>query len=181
MVHTGRFALSDSAVDIRPFLAALRQANCNSHQIPIKLHLLGEYSKRELSRMGDLINEGKIVIYPLMGRRETLAYQKAADLLLLITRPGVRSGIPLKLFEYLFSGKPVLAVTDDLEIRRIVNESKTGWCVSPLDAPALAALLERILADPGFHPIPEYRPAVINGFSWKKQMQELERLLASLL
>jgi glycosyltransferase involved in cell wall biosynthesis len=180
IVHTGRFALSDSAVDIRPFLAALRQANCNSRQIPVQLHLLGEYSRLERSWLRDLINKGTIVLLPLMGRRETLAFQKGADLLLLITRPGVRSGIPLKLFEYIFSGKPILALTDDLGVRHVVEECGAGWCVSPLDTPAIAALLERILADTGFLSFPERRPAVINGFSWGKQMQELENLLASL-
>jgi glycosyltransferase involved in cell wall biosynthesis len=142
--------------------------------------LLGEYSRLERSWLRDLINEGKIVLHPLMGRRETLAYQKGANLLLVITRPGVRSGIPLKLFEYIFSGKPVLALTDDSGIRCVVEECGAGWCVSPLDTPAIAALLERIMTDPGFYPLPERHPEVINGFSWGKQMQELESLLTSL-
>jgi len=180
IAHTGRIALSDSAADIRPFLAALRQAAQGAPQNPIRLHLVGEYSRRERAWMSELTEKGIVVIHPLMDRRQTLAFQKSADLLLVLTRPGVRSGIPLKLFEYLHAGKPILAVSDDLEVRRIVKDSGMGWCASPLDTQAIAALLERILANPGFYSFLERRPAVISGFSWEKQMVELNRLLVSL-
>jgi glycosyltransferase involved in cell wall biosynthesis len=179
IVHTGRFALSDSAVDIRPFLAALLQASHDFQQIRLQLHLVGEYSRHERSRMRDLIDEEKIVLHPLVGRRETLAYQEAADLLLLITRPGVRSGIPLKLFEYIFSGKPVLALTDDAEVRRIVENSGNGWCASPLDRPAITGLLKRILADPELHGSPRRNQENSSSYSWSRQMLELNRLLVA--
>jgi glycosyltransferase involved in cell wall biosynthesis len=180
IVHTGRFALSDSATDIRPFLAALRQAGRNAHLPIFRLDLVGEYSRHERSLLKDLLDSGQAVIHPLAERQQTLAYQKAADLLLLITRPGVRSGIPLKLFEYMFSGKPVLVLTDDMEIRRIVEGSGCGWCVSPLDELAITRLFTHILIDPAFQTSMERRPAVIEGFSWERQMGELNRLLTSL-
>lgn len=180
IVHCGRFALSDSATDIGPFLATLRRIGGNHPDTPFRLHLIGEYSRREISLLKDLLHAGVVEIQPLKGRRETLAFQKAADLLLLITRPGVRSGIPLKLFEYIFSGKPVLALTDDVEVRRIVENSGSGWCVSPLTGPAIAGLLEKILTDPMFYRNLKRNPGIIGTFFWSRQMQILNDLLRPL-
>lgn len=180
IVHTGRFALSDSATDIDPFLAALRQAGRNHPNTPFRLHLIGEYSRREMSFLKDLIHSAVVVIHPLKDRRETLAYQKAADLLLLITRPGVRSGIPLKLFEYIFSGRPVLAVTDDLEVRRIVNESGTGWCVSPTDMASLVVILARIQTEPTLSGSLQPNRKAIEFYSWEKQMRKYNQIIEPL-
>ncbi|MCX6555325.1 MAG: glycosyltransferase [Candidatus Aminicenantes bacterium] len=180
IVHTGRFALSDSATTIDPFLAALRQAGRNNPNRPFRLHLIGEYSRREMSLLENLILTGVVVIHPLKDRRETLAYQKAADLLLLITRPGVRSGIPLKLFEYLYSGKPVLALTDDAHVRRIVEDCGCGWCVPPLDELAIACLMERILFDPIFYRSPQRNQENIGAYSWPRQMTRFNDMLDSL-
>jgi len=180
IVHAGRFALSDSATDIRPFSAALRQAGSLHPDKPFCLHLLGEYSGSERSAFKDLIASGAVVIHPPAGRRETLAYQKAADLLLLITRPGVRSGIPLKLYEYLFSGKPVLALTDDAEVRRIAEDSGIVWCASPLDLPAITELLAQILSGSAIPGSPQRNIETIRVYSWQKQMKVLNGFLGSL-
>ncbi len=179
IVHTGRFALSDSATAIGPFLAALRRAGLHHSPRPFRLQLIGEYSRREMRLLGDLIHAGVAVVHPLQGRRETLAYQKAADLLLLITRPGVRSGIPLKLFEYLFSGKPVLALSDDVEVRRLTEESGSGWCLSPSAAPALDTFLQRILIDSRLYRSLRRNEEMIGIYSWAKQMRVLHDLLVS--
>ncbi len=180
IVHTGRFALSDAATNIRPFLIALRQAGKDKGLAPFRLHLAGEISGREKKLLRDFLVSGRAVIHPLAERRQALALQESADLLLLVTRPGERSGVPLKLFEYLFSQTPVLALSDDREIRRIVSDSNCGWCVSPGDAAGITGMLERLLGEPRFRLSLQRRPAVIAAFSWEKQMEELNRRLASL-
>lgn len=180
VVHTGRIALSDSAADMGPFISAWRRIVGRRAGPPARLHLVGEYSRREKSLLADMVRSGAAVLHPLMERRETLAMQKAADLLLLVTRPGVRSGIPLKLFEYIRSGKPILALSDDGEVRRIVAASGTGWCVPPQDEEAIASQLERVLAGHGRRSSLERRPDLIAGFSWESQMGGLHRLLAAL-
>lgn len=180
IVHTGRFALSDAATDIRPFLAALRRAAANKGLSPFRLHLAGEISAREKRSLRGLLASGQAVLHPLMERRQALALQQSADLLLLVTRPGERSGIPLKLFEYLFSTKPVLALSDDREIRRLVLDSHSGWCVSPCDIAGITAMLERLLEKTPSRLSLQRRHEVIAGFSWENQMKELNRRLAAL-
>ena len=177
IVHTGRLALSDSAADMRPFLAALRQATRNTSRNPLRLHLVGDHSRRERAWMGELIERGIVTIHPLLERRQALAFQRSADLLLVLTRPGVRSGIPLKLFEYLRAGKPILAVSDDLEVRRIVRESGRGWSESPLDEKALEAFLLRIATDPSLDRSPNPDPQAIEAYSWERQMRRLNGML----
>jgi glycosyltransferase involved in cell wall biosynthesis len=180
IVHTGRIALSDSAAEIGPLLVAVRQAGRARLRAPFRIHLIGEYSRREMSLLKDLIGSGVVAVHPLLDRREALAFQKAADLLLLVTRPGVRSGIPLKLFEYIFSGRPVLALSDDAEVRKVVRDSGSGWCASPRDNEAIAELLVRILSDPVFYRSLKRNPENVGNFSWARQMMALDRLLASL-
>ncbi|MBN2243882.1 MAG: glycosyltransferase family 4 protein [Acidobacteria bacterium] len=177
IVHTGRLALSDSAADMRPFLAALRQTALDAPQHPIRLHLVGEHSQRERAWMGELLKKGIVTIHPLMDRRQSLAFQKSADLLLVLTRPGVRSGIPLKLFEYLQAGKPILAVSDDLEVRRIIEESGRGWCESPLDEKALESFLLRISTVPSLSHSLNPDPQAIEAYSWERQMRRLNGML----
>ena len=180
IVHTGRFALSDSATDIGPFLAALRRVVQNHPDLPVRLQLLGEHSRREMASLKGFIASGAVVIQSLKNRPQGLAEQKAADLLLLITRPGVRSGIPLKLFEYLFSGKPVLALSDDAPVRRIIEDCGCGWCVSPQDESAIAGLMERILTAPGFYRSLLRNQGNIGTYSWATQMTLLNNLVVSL-
>jgi glycosyltransferase involved in cell wall biosynthesis len=180
IVHTGRFTLSDSAADGAPFFDALRRAGRERPgALPFRLHLAGEYSRRELSMLKEWTRSGLARIHPLVSRRESLALQQAADLLFLVTRPGVRSGIPLKLFEYMRSGRPVLSVTDDAEVRRLTEESGSGWSVSPQDRTRMADLLGRILSDPGFVVSLRRDADFIAAYSWPRQMRRLHDLLAA--
>lgn len=180
IVHTGRLSLSDSATDIGPLVAALNRLGADSRVPPFSLDLVGALSRRERAQLRSLTRAGRTTIRSLTERRQSLAYQQSADLLLLVTRPGTRSGIPLKLFEYLNSGKPVLALSDDGEIQRIIEECGCGWCVPPADESAITRALTRILTDPAIRARRGPRSSMIAGFSWERQMGELNRLLASL-
>ncbi len=79
-------------------------------------------------------------------RAQALALQHRADALVLITAPDLVWELPGKLFEYIGSGRPVLALADGNEAARVVRETGVGWTVPPLDVPAIAHALERIVA-----------------------------------
>ncbi len=55
-------------------------------------------------------------------------------------------GTPVALIEALAAGRPVVA-TDVGGVRHVVQDGETGWLCPPGDAPALAALLQRVLAN----------------------------------
>ncbi len=76
-------------------------------------------------------------------------YQKAADCLVLTT---VKSGVheiftsPLKLFEYMASGVPVVA-SDSVSVREVLTHRHNGYLVTPEDPRALAEGIRVVLAD----------------------------------
>ncbi len=54
---------------------------------------------------------------------------------------------PNKMFDYMAAGKPVVLAIDGVA-KRLVEEADAGVCVPPGDAPALAAALQQLAADP---------------------------------
>lgn len=69
---------------------------------------------------------------------EGIRHLEESDCLLLIASdPTTHAG---KLFDYLATGKPILALTPpDGEIGRVIRETGTGWCVDPTDPRAIRA------------------------------------------
>ena len=80
-----------------------------------------------------------------LSRGEAIALQRAADALLLITSRNVGEATG-KLFEYLGSGRPVLALAEGNEAARIVTATGTGVCVPPDDPTRIAAALADLVA-----------------------------------
>ena len=75
-----------------------------------------------------------------MTRDESLRIQRGADALLLVTGHN-RSEATGKLFEYLASGRPILALAEGNEAARIVRETGTGVAVGGADPAGLRAAL----------------------------------------
>jgi glycosyltransferase involved in cell wall biosynthesis len=71
-----------------------------------------------------------------MPQEQGIRYLEESDCLLLIANdPGTHAG---KLFDYLATGKPILALTPpDGEIGRVIRETGTGWCVDPENPAAI--------------------------------------------
>jgi len=63
----------------------------------------------------------------------------------IIPRPPIK-GSPLKLYEYMACGKPIVASDID-GIREILEESKSGVCVIPKDPNELAKAVVSLLQD----------------------------------
>jgi hypothetical protein len=76
-------------------------------------------------------------------QKEALAYMEETDVLLLPWSD--RINIPGKLFEYLVTGKPILALCyPDSEVARVMAQTGAGWCADPGDIPAIQRLLAEI-------------------------------------
>ncbi len=75
-----------------------------------------------------------------MPQAQGIKYLEESDCLLLIASdPTTHAG---KLFDYLATGKPILALTPpDGEIGRVIRETRTGWCVDPKDTEAITTSL----------------------------------------
>lgn len=179
IVFTGRFALSDKYNRVDFFFDAVRLLikKEKSLEKKMKIHLVGEYRKKELEELNDLIDKGIIICHGFVERRKSLAFQQAADLLLIITLPDRRSSTSAKIFEYLYSGKPILALTYRTVLEDIINESKTGWNVHPQQPETIARILEKIMTDTEFYDSIKPDWEKIRQYSIQTQIEKLNNLL----
>jgi glycosyltransferase involved in cell wall biosynthesis len=76
-----------------------------------------------------------------LSRGGSLALQRSADALLLITSAHHVSHATGKLFEYITAGKPIIALARGNEAARIVQETGTGVVVAPDDVEGIANAL----------------------------------------
>jgi glycosyltransferase involved in cell wall biosynthesis len=179
IVFTGRFGLSDKTSQVEFFFAALRQVIQKEQSLKdrIKIHLVGEYSTQELRQIQDLIRIGVIQLHGFVSRQKALTYQRAADLLLIITSLHRTSLVTGKIFEYLYAGKPILALTYKTVLEKMIQETRSGWTVHPQQTDAIAQLLQRIFTEPGFYESYQPDSEVIQSYSIQNQLVKLNHLL----
>ena len=182
IVFTGRFSLSDQYHQAGFFFTAVRLLIAKEKQLErkIKIHLVGEYRREELAGLEDLLLKGIIERHGFVERRTALAFQRAADLLLIISRVDRPSFASAKIFEYLFSGKPILALAHNNTLENIIKETKTGWIVHPQQPEAIAELLEKIITDKEFYHALQPERETIENYSIAAQIKTLNALLAKI-
>ena len=158
LAHTGTLSGFTWGRDPRPMLAALH--DFNAARAPgeprVKLLLAGRPSVDDQRLIAEAGLGAAVEHRGLVTRDESLSIQRGADALLLVTGHN-RSEATGKLFEYLASGRPILALAEGNEAARIVRETGTGVAVGGGDPAglrtALAALadgsLERAYAPHG--------------------------------
>jgi glycosyltransferase involved in cell wall biosynthesis len=85
--------------------------------------------------------DGVVEVLGLLSRADTVALQRRADALVLIATGEYRAQLVGKLFEYLASGRPIIAIADENEAARIVEATGSGVVVAPSDLDGLVAIL----------------------------------------
>jgi len=95
----------------------------------------------ERRRLGDVIRVEGLKPY-----RESLRRQIAATALLLFIAPGRNSEITMtqKVFEYLRSGRPILAMIPKGACRNLLSEFEGDWIQEPEDVPGIEKALEEM-------------------------------------
>jgi len=146
----------------------------------IQLVLAGRLDRDEQELIESLELGAMVRHVGQLSRAESMALQRSADALLLLTSPNLVWELPGKFFEYLGAGRPILALADGNEAARMVAETGTGITVPPGDVAAiedaLAAVARDGLAD-------AYRPRGTDRYVYPapavEMAEEIERAIAA--
>jgi glycosyltransferase involved in cell wall biosynthesis len=146
----------------------------------------GHPAEADLGRVQGLIRQlnltSRVLVTGLVAPDDVGRWLARADILVL---PNTASAIserytsPLKLFEYLTLGRPIVA-SDLPAIREILEDGTTALLVPPGDPGALAAALGRLAADPALASrLGAAALALAPSFTWEARAARLEPALAA--
>jgi glycosyltransferase involved in cell wall biosynthesis len=116
-----------------------------------------------------------------VSRRKALSRIRSASILLVLSQPNEKGVVTGKVFDYLSSGRPILAVPDDSgEIKRLLESTKTGVSLSDPNEIALqlAKWFEEWKKDKQFKL--DYDESEIRKHSRERKTEELVEVLESL-
>lgn len=154
---------------------------------PVRLNLVGGFVEAHV--------ETEVMAYPgwqkvqalgvqdRQGVREVLG-RSVAGVVTLHPASNYLDALPIKMFEYMSAGIPVIASDFDLW-RTIVQESQCGLCVDPLDPAAIASAIDRLVThrDEAETMGRNGREAVLARYNWSREEAKLiefyDRLLFS--
>lgn len=115
------------------------------------------------------------------GVRSLLA-QSRAGLVTLHPTPNYLDSLPIKMFEYMAAGIPVIA-SNFPAWQAIIDTFQCGVCVDPLDPDAIAGAIDRLGADPlaAQDMGKNGRTAVLSHFHWEREFSSLLALYTKIL
>ena len=179
ILHSG--IVYPSERDPRPFLEALselkRRGQVDSETIEIVFRdsghdeLLGEWVAQ--AGVADIVR-----LEPPIPYERAIEEMLNADALLLMQAANSNHQIPAKLYEYLRSGKPILAATDPAgDTARVLQSLGVDSIVNIADVSDISGSLPRFLTKVRAHEAPMADPTSIQRFSRRNQAAALAGLL----
>ncbi len=121
----------------------------------------------------------RVTFTGLVPPADVLELLRGADVLVLPLRdmPHTRYDSPMKLFEYLAAGRPIVA-SDLLSTREIFADGKTARLFEAGNPAALAAAVRAVLADPGAADrMGRAAFEASASYTWARRAERIERLL----
>ena len=158
---------------------------CALLRTPARLALAGSFAEAELEaevrrhagwqRVDALGHLDRSGIAGVMGRA-------FAGLVTLLPTASYREALPVKMFEYMAAGIPVIA-SDFPLWRDIVEGSRCGLCVDPRDPAAIAAAIDHLATHPRQARAmgANGRRAVLQRYNWENEEAKLIAFYADLL
>jgi glycosyltransferase involved in cell wall biosynthesis len=139
---------------------------------------------RLIARAGSLGILDRVRFTGLVAPARVAELLRSADVLVL---PNPASAIstrftsPLKLFEYMAAGRPVVA-SDLPAIREVLQHEVTALLVEPGDAGAIAAGIRRLVDEPGLGDrLAGAAALAVRDYSWDRRAERIEVLLQQVI
>lgn len=149
LTHVGSLVGNRAAATQGLFAALERLAAQGVTAAELEIRLVGVFDSEVYQWSQPLVERGIVQLVPFMPYAQAVGEMTAAHVLLLITandREG-RLSHPNKLFEYFALGRPILALTPEGDVARLVREADAGQAVPPLDVERIVAALQTLLAE----------------------------------
>jgi glycosyltransferase involved in cell wall biosynthesis len=114
----------------------------------LRINLIGANYTASNCQIAHLIRTGTIVNHGFQPHARALQYAAASDVLVILAGGDVYlpSHLPAKVFEYMRLGRPILAVTREGELSRLLHASGLGVVVPPKEPLGLAAAIWHLYA-----------------------------------
>jgi len=118
------------------FLQALRMLIDEKPTVRNNMQVLfiGKFDPRNYQLLDDLELQNVVTVYNYVFHQEAVQYMLGSDILLLILPPNAVGVYTGKIFEYIASKRPILAlVPEDGSAAKLIKETKSGFIVNPTD------------------------------------------------
>jgi glycosyltransferase involved in cell wall biosynthesis len=143
--------------------------------VGLKLHICGKFHSNNLEE--EIMSKfGNVKYLGYLSRSEisNLLVNSSIGFVTLLNTPNDAMSYPIKLFEYMAAGIPVISSNFQVYMD-IVEKNKCGICVDPLDVNAIVDAIRIILEDKKF--ANELREngyqAVIKKYNWENESKKL--------
>lgn len=139
------------------------------------LNLCGSFSQQGLEK--DLKEQyTHINFHGFLGRDQIneILHNSSLGFVTLLNTPNDANAYPIKMFEYMAAGIPVIA-SDFPVYRKIIDEADCGICVNPLDVQEIAIAIKRITTDADYAKKLGHNgyQAVVKHYSWDQEAKEM--------
>jgi len=159
----------------------------NLTESDVTLHLAGNIIDSDLSLFDKLQKEhdfSNIRLHGFLNRKNVfdIIRNSRIGLVLLHPLPNYVESLPIKLFEYLLAGVPVIA-SDFPLFRSIVEDNKCGICVNPLNTKAIADAIDTLLQNVEMlkQMGENGRQLVLSKYNWNIEEKKLLNLYSNIL
>ena len=172
LVYTGKLS-GEWGRDPAALMQALRAVSAETKERQLRLVHAGPLTRDELAIIDRAGVTGLVEHLGILDRASALELQRSADALVLLTSRN-SSEATGKLYEYLFSGRPIVALAENSEAARIVRETNTGITVPPDDVEAIAVALRRVVSGDLMR---EYAPRNLDGYEYPRPAEQMAELI----
>lgn len=151
------------------------------------LILLGPVTEVYKSDLINLIQtyhlSDKVFFHPAVNSDELLSYTKSADVGVVIYDDSTRNNYycaPNKLFEYTFSGIPIIACNFP-ELRRIINNYGVGELFNPNDMRSISNAVNKIITNKSYYMSYKKLEILTKKYNWENEKAKLYQLYKSMV